>query len=105
MVAGWLGPDCEIIADSSPAHHEALADETLQAASSSSGAKEATEQSLLSMLKRRPCSLRDIHASLGLSRSEAMKHLGDLQRRGLVRSEKRGKSTFYKASPSAECKD
>ncbi len=98
-IAGLLGPGCEIIADPSPVHHEALADEQPHVTPPTAAATDATAQSLLSMLKRRPCSLRDIHASLGLSRSQAMKHLAALQKQGLIRSEKRGASVFYKACP------
>lgn len=95
-IAGLLGPRCEVVADPAPAHHEkkTAGKEAPTNAVSPAG---SVSQTLLSMLKRRPCSLNDIRASLGLSESEAMKHLADLQSRGLVKSEDRGLSTFYRA--------
>ena len=98
-IAGLLGSRCEVVADPSPAHHQALIDKEPQSAPGTTAATTSTAQSLLSMLKRRPCSLNDIRASLGLSRNEALKHISDLQSRGLIQSEKRGASTYYKASP------
>ena len=95
-IAGSLCPGCEVIADPSPIHHEALADQQPQT-TPPPAAMNAAAQGLLSMLKRRPCSLSDILVSLGLTRSEAIKHLTDLQNQGLVRSEKQGATTFYKA--------
>jgi wyosine [tRNA(Phe)-imidazoG37] synthetase (radical SAM superfamily) len=97
-IAGLLGPGCEVIADPSPVHHEALTDQQPQTAPPSAAAN-AAAQGLLSMLKRRPCSLSDILASLGLTRSEAIQHLTDLQNQGLVKSEKQGTTTFYKTCP------
>ncbi|MEK7995279.1 MAG: radical SAM protein [Planctomycetota bacterium] len=97
-IAALLGPRCEVVADPSP-HHQALTEKEPQSTAETTAATTSTTQTLLSMLKRRPCSLNDIRASLGLSRNEALKHISDLQSRGLIQSEKRGASTYYKASP------
>jgi wyosine [tRNA(Phe)-imidazoG37] synthetase (radical SAM superfamily) len=98
-IAALLGPGCEIIADPLPAHHEALTEKEPQSTPGTAGKTTSTAQTLLSMLKRRPCSLNDIRASLAVSRNEALRHIGDLQKEGLVQSEKRGASTYYKACP------
>ena len=55
-------------------------------------------QTLLSMLKRRPCSLKDICASLSLHRNEALKYLGHLQNRGDIDTEQRDGVLFFKAN-------
>jgi wyosine [tRNA(Phe)-imidazoG37] synthetase (radical SAM superfamily) len=54
-------------------------------------------QTLLSMLKRRPCSLKDICSALGLDSGEAAGHLGELEKQGIIRSEKKQGRTFYTA--------
>ncbi|MHC4510347.1 MAG: radical SAM protein [Planctomycetota bacterium] len=98
-IAAWLAPHCEVIADSSASRHEALTDAKAGNSQQATIAARATAQALLSMLKRRPCSLNDICAGMGLSLGDALKHIRDLQNQGLIRSEQRGASTFYKASP------
>jgi wyosine [tRNA(Phe)-imidazoG37] synthetase (radical SAM superfamily) len=97
-IAALLGPRCEVVADPSP-HHQALTEKEPRSTPGTAAKTTSTAQTLLSMLKRRPCSLSDIRASLGLSRNEAMKHISDLQNQGLIQSEKRGASTYYKACP------
>ncbi|HUV64949.1 MAG TPA: radical SAM protein [Sedimentisphaerales bacterium] len=99
QIAALLGPRCEVVADLLPAHPQALIDKEPQSTPGPPAATSSTAQTLLSMLKRRPCSLNDIRASLGLSRDEVLKHLSDLQNQGLIQSENRGTGTFYKASP------
>lgn len=98
-VAALLGPRCEVVADPLPAHHEALTDSQPRSAAAVTGATSPTTQSLLSMLKRRPCSLSDICDGLGLTGDDALRHISDLQDRGLIQSETRGASTYYKAWP------
>ena len=98
-IAARLGPRCEVVADPAPVHHEALADKETPSDARACPPAGSVSQTLLSMLKRRPCSLSDIRASLGLSRSDAMKHISNLHDQGLIQSEKKGASTFYKASP------
>ncbi|UCC97973.1 MAG: radical SAM protein [Phycisphaerales bacterium] len=98
-IAALLGPHCDVIADPSASRRGALTDtepgDTQQAVTEAS----ATTQALLSMLKRRPCSLNDIRAGMGLSLGDTLKHIGDLQSQGLIRAEQRGAVTFYKALP------
>ncbi len=53
---------------------------------------------ILEMLKRRPCTLEDVAHSFGLHPNEATKYLGRLVRRGEVRAETLGESTYYRAT-------
>jgi wyosine [tRNA(Phe)-imidazoG37] synthetase (radical SAM superfamily) len=81
-IARQLGANCEIIADYLSSH--------------CGKAPEEISQTILSMLKRRPCSLDDICSSLGLAPNEATKYLNDLERQGLITSENKQGITFYK---------
>jgi len=83
-IAAALGDSCEVIADFSARHQPRHA--------------ETTPQDVFSMLKRRPCSLQDISAGLGISPSLAVKHLAGLQRRGLVESYQKNRTVFFKAT-------
>ncbi|MBM4043837.1 MAG: radical SAM protein [Planctomycetes bacterium] len=65
-----LGPTAEVIAD----FHEEEPDT----------AASATEDDLLALLRRRPCTLSDIAAGLALHPNEAVKRLDGLLRRNLV---------------------
>ena len=80
-IAEELGEKCEVIADFSPAgqgrHIEGKAED------------------LLSMLKRRPCSLSDICSALGISRNEALKYIALLQRQGVLDSQKKNGVIFF----------
>lgn len=83
-IAAGFGPNCEVVADFSP--HRC-------------GARIGrTAEDVLSMLKRRPCSLNDICSGLGIHRNEALKYVGHLQQRSLIDSEQKGGTVFYKAS-------
>ena len=53
---------------------------------------------VLSMLKRRPCSLTEICSGLSMGRTEALEYLTQLQQQGVVASEQRDEITFFKAS-------
>ncbi|MDD5458543.1 MAG: radical SAM protein, partial [Phycisphaerae bacterium] len=82
-IAARLGGNVEVIADFS------------------GGAKtkhiQAAAESLLSMLKRRPCSIDDICSGMGLHPNEAVKHIKSLQADGLVTSEKKGDVVYFLA--------
>lgn len=94
-IAAQLGPGCEVVADFSPGRHDVPIESQAPAMPQSHAPSSA--ETLFSMLKRRPCSLNDISVSLGISRNEAMTHISDLLHRGLIQSEERGGSTFFKA--------
>jgi len=83
-IASQLGPHCEIIADfPTPDHikfHEKTADD------------------VLSILKRRPCSLNDISSGLGIKHNELLKYIRILHDQGLIFSEQKGGVIFFKAT-------
>lgn len=96
-IAVRLGPGCEVVADFSvisdgevtrgrwanePGPHFPVAQK---------------RQAVLSMLKRRPCSLDDISAGLSVSCGEAEKYVAELQDMGLVQVERKGGRVFFKS--------
>jgi wyosine [tRNA(Phe)-imidazoG37] synthetase (radical SAM superfamily) len=83
-IAEELGEKCEVIADFS--------------AGRQGGNIEGKAEDLLSMLKRRPCSLKDICSALGISRNEALKYIALLQQQGVLNSEKKDGVIFFKAN-------
>jgi len=96
-IATRLGPACEIIADFSIAGEEQVAGADDGEEREPQSLVTETSQALLSMLKRRPCSLGDISEGLSLNRNEALKYLADLQERGLIGSEQKGGRIFFKS--------
>ena len=82
-IAKQLGEKCEVAADFSPGrcgkHIESRAED------------------VLSMLKRRPCSLNDICSGLGIHRNEALKYVNHFQQQGVVNSSERDGIVFFKA--------
>ncbi|MHC4645293.1 MAG: radical SAM protein [Planctomycetota bacterium] len=93
-IAGQIGHGAEVIADFSAqgkCGHSAGGEDVSVCGFSDSG--RAAE--LLSMLKRRPCSLADICAALGMHHAEALKCIAGLQSRGMIdRREKDGVAFF-----------
>ncbi|MBN2592922.1 MAG: radical SAM protein [Sedimentisphaerales bacterium] len=96
-IAYQLGPKCEVVADWSPTHRRqrksSITEDTLRYQSVTNSKAE----SLLSMLKRRPCSLNDICAGLGITQDEARKHISDFQHGGVIRSDEIDGIVFFKA--------
>jgi len=84
IIARQIGDGCEVVADLPPRH--SIKD------------MHGTSEDILSMLKRRPCSLNDISSGLGIPPNEALKHITELQHRGLIDSEEKDGRTFFKAS-------
>ncbi|MHC4693770.1 MAG: hypothetical protein ACYS67_13590, partial [Planctomycetota bacterium] len=82
-IAEQLGEKCEVAADFSPGrcgrHIESIA------------------ESVLSMLKRRPCSLNDICSGLGIHSSEALKYVNHFRQKGVVSSTERDGIVFFRA--------
>jgi wyosine [tRNA(Phe)-imidazoG37] synthetase (radical SAM superfamily) len=93
-IAAQLGPGCEVVADFAPARHDRL--DKGQTPPTAQSHTSSQQEALLSMLKRRPCSINDISAGLGITPTEAMTYVSDLRNRGLIQSEERGASTFFK---------
>lgn len=83
-IAACLGTSCEVVADFS--------------VSRQTRHFKTTAEDLLSILKRRPCSLNDVCAALGIARNEAIKYITYLQRRGLVDSDEKNQTLFFKAN-------
>jgi len=83
-IAEELGEKCEVVADFSPARR--------------GGNIEGKAENLLSMLKRRPCSLSDICSALGIGRNEALKYIAHFQQQGVLDSEKKDGVIFFKAN-------
>jgi len=84
QIAEQLGHDCEVVAD--------FADDRL------GDDMKIEAKDLLSMLKRRPCTLDDICVGLGVHRNEALKYIAHLQEQGVISSEYRGETVFFKAN-------
>jgi wyosine [tRNA(Phe)-imidazoG37] synthetase (radical SAM superfamily) len=83
-IAARLGPKCEVVADFSPSHH--------------GKSFENKAEDVLSILKRRPCSLNDICSGLGIGRNEALKYVTGLQHKGIIHSEKKDGRIFFKVN-------
>lgn len=80
-IARQIGGNCEVIG----APPAAVGDEHRQHA----------QVDVVSVLKRRPCSVEDICTGLAMDRTEVMKHLAHLQDLGVVTSERRGDITYF----------
>jgi len=81
-IARQLGGMCEVIADFPAGRCVRNA--------------EVEDVTILSMLKRRPCTLGDICKGLGVAEDEALAVIHRLQQGGFIISEKRGEVTFFK---------
>ena len=82
-IAAQLGDKAEVVADFSPGrcgkHIENKAED------------------VLSMLKRRPCSLNDICSGLGIHSNEALKYINHFQQQGVVNSSEKDGIVFFRA--------
>jgi len=85
-IAARLGEKCEVVTDFS-----------LEGGGKAIGRK---AEDVLSMLKRRPCSLNDICLGLGIGRNEALKYIGHFQHQGVIDSEEKDGIIFFKAAPA-----
>ncbi|MBW8041152.1 MAG: radical SAM protein [Planctomycetes bacterium] len=82
-IAAYLGEKCEVVADFSPGPcHKHI---------------ESKAEDVLSMLKRRPCSLNDICSGLGIQRDEVLKYVTRFQQQGVVHSSEKDGIIFFKA--------
>lgn len=82
-IAAQLGEKCEVVADFAPGRRGKHI--------------ERTAENVLSMLRRRPCSLDDICSGLGIHREAALKYISHFQQRGVVGSEEKHGIIFFKA--------
>lgn len=90
-IAEKLSEKAEVIADFSPGQQ--IEDITKLHLATNQKA-----ENLLSMLKRRPCSLDDICSSLRLSHAEALDYISRLQQQGAVCSEQKEGTIFFMAN-------
>ena len=95
QIAAQMGPKCEIVADFSTDHFRGHIETKAGTAVPSS---DNNKKTLLSMLKRRPCSIDDICAGLNMSADQALEYVNSFQQQGLICSEQRGGTTFFKAN-------
>lgn len=58
---------------------------------------EANEDTILAMLKRRPCTAKHIAQVFGMHLNEVAKYTGQLLRNGDIRTEQKGQETYYVA--------
>jgi len=82
-IATKLGENCEVVADFLPRHR--------------GQSFESKAEDVLSVLRRRPCSLQNICSGLGISRHEALKYISHLQQQGVVHSEEKDGVIFFRA--------
>jgi wyosine [tRNA(Phe)-imidazoG37] synthetase (radical SAM superfamily) len=80
-IARQIGGHCEVIG----APPAGVSDEHRQRA----------QADVVSVLKRRPCSVADICTGLAMDRAEVLKHLTHLQDLGVVTTERRGDITYF----------
>lgn len=63
----------------------------------------ARSEDVLALLKRRPCSLEDIAAGLGLHRNEVVKYLDELRSEGKIEATTKRNQLYYKAALRCSC--
>jgi len=80
-IKDFIGGRCEIIAT-----FDKTAQDLVQ---------KSEEESILSMIQRRPMTLVDLASSLGLHRNEVMKHLQILHEKGVIRLIRHKGSVYY----------
>jgi wyosine [tRNA(Phe)-imidazoG37] synthetase (radical SAM superfamily) len=98
QIADRLGPKSEVIAEFSPACSGILSESKIEDVPGHHAVMNRKTQALLSMLKRRPCSLNDICSGLGINRNEAIKSISNLQNRGIIQTEEKDGTVFFKTS-------
>lgn len=96
-IANLLGPNCEVVAEFSTDRNITSNEHRFGDTQESYAVMKRKAESLLSMLKRRPCSLNDICSGMDITHNEAIKHISDLQHRRLVQSEEKDGIVFFKA--------
>ncbi len=96
-IAEQFGDKCEPVADFSPRRCAGSGQSKEEDVLRTPAATRHVE-TLLSMLKRRPCSLNDICSTLGIPRDQALKYIDHFLQRGLIASEQRAGTVFFKAN-------
>ena len=83
-IASRIGQGCEVVADFLSRHTRKHID--------------SKAEDILSMLKRRPCSLNDICSGLSIHPNEALKYITELREQGAINSEEKTGKIFFTAS-------
>lgn len=83
-IARQIGGGCEVIAEVPAATRDRR--------------RERVTADVLSMLKRRPCSIEDLCRGLGITPDEARRQVAELDDCGLIHAESRGDRTYYRAA-------
>ncbi|MBN1508803.1 MAG: radical SAM protein [Sedimentisphaerales bacterium] len=86
-IARQMGGNCEVIAD-------------VPVGCCNRQAQEVAAD-VLSMLRRRPCSVQDLCTGLGITAEEATRQLTDLQNQQAVIAEPRGDVTYFRAASAS----
>ena len=81
-IARQIGDNCEIVGAAPASRHVP--------------AVERTREDVISMLKRRPCSVEDLCTGLGIHPHEAAKYIGSLLAEEQIVAERRGETTYYR---------
>jgi wyosine [tRNA(Phe)-imidazoG37] synthetase (radical SAM superfamily) len=79
-IARQIGGNCEVIG-TPPAGNERH--------------EKRAQADIVSVLKRRPCSVEDLCTGLAMDRDEVLKHLTHIEDLGVITSERRGDITFF----------
>jgi wyosine [tRNA(Phe)-imidazoG37] synthetase (radical SAM superfamily) len=58
----------------------------------------AQRKDVLTLLERRPCSIEDIAAGLGLHRNEVVKYIEELSSEGKIEAKRQNRQIYYKAT-------
>jgi wyosine [tRNA(Phe)-imidazoG37] synthetase (radical SAM superfamily) len=98
-IADRLGPKCEVVAEFSPDRSSISIECKSEDMPVHHSVMNRKAEALLSMLKRRPCSLNDICSGMDITHNEAIKHISDLRHRGLIQSEEKDGMVFFKTLP------
>jgi wyosine [tRNA(Phe)-imidazoG37] synthetase (radical SAM superfamily) len=98
QIADRLGPKSEVVAEFSTASSNILNESKIEDVPGHHAVMNRKTQALLSMLKRRPCSLNDICSGLGINRNEAIKSISNLQNRGIIQTEEKDGTVFFRTS-------
>jgi len=82
-LAEVFGPHAEVVADFPTVHDQP--------------AFAASRQDVLEMLRRRPCTIEDVAAGLGMHRNEAIKYIEELMTRNMLEEESISRRPYYRA--------
>lgn len=88
-IAEELGDKCEVVSASCAANVPSYV---------KGDTRYDIRNTVLSILKRRPCSLKDICSALGLHSNEALKYISHLQQEGVIASEEKDGTIFFKVN-------